>query len=103
MRTVVIDDEYRIVRLDELNWKMQHRRPPNAGEAGEARWRDTGTYFQTLDRALAYVYEHELRRDDGRAHDLAEALEEARALRDSLLEVRVRLSGLVGLEGGEAA
>lgn len=79
MTSIELGHGYRIVRLDDLNWKMQRLR--------SSKWRDEGTYFQTLDRAVAYVYEHVLREGDGRDVELGDALKEARELRDSLLTV----------------
>lgn len=84
MTTIDLGHGYRIVRLDELNWKMQRFR--------SAKWRDEGTYYQTLDRAVSYVYEHVLREDDGRDVALSDALREARELRDSLLTIGQSLS-----------
>lgn len=98
MQAIDLTHGYRVVRMDDRNWKMQHFHKPTPGpratDPDTARWYDEGGYYQNLARALEVVYERVLREPDGTEHGLAEALEEARALESELMGVTGRLSDL---------
>lgn len=83
--------EYRLVRYDARNWVLQRYREP-APDSGArkskgkgAAWRSCDCYFQSLGRALEYVYEHRLIDDDADV-DLAGAIERAEAIAWELRE-----------------
>ena len=83
--------EYRLVRYDARNWVLQRYREP-APDSGArkskgkgASWRSCDCYFQSLGRALEYVYEHKLIADDADV-DLAGAIERAEAIARELRE-----------------
>lgn len=83
--------EYRLVRYDARNWVLQRYREP-APDSGArkskgkgASWRSCDCYFQSLGKALEYVYEHKLIADDADV-DLAGAIERAEAIARELRE-----------------
>ena len=90
-RTIDLGGSYRLVVMDERNWKLQHLHVPasNNGRGGtEAKWNDTGNYFQQLGPALAFVFERRMREEGGPDEALADAMERAEAIRDELTGVR---------------
>ena len=81
---------YRLVAHDECNWRLQHWHVPasNNGRGGtEAKWHDTGNYFQRLGQALAFVFERRMREEGGPDESLADAMERAERIRDELMGV----------------
>lgn len=60
--------EWRLVPYDERNWALEHREAVQDGprlkdksRVGQLEWRRTGNYFQTLECALRFVVDRELR------------------------------------------
>lgn len=90
-KTIELGGGYRLVAHDERNWRLQHWHVPasNNGRGGsEAKWHDTGNYFQRLGPALAHVFELRTR-DEGEPDEaLADAVARAEAIRDELMAVR---------------
>ena len=81
---------YRLAVLDDRNWKLQHWHvaASNNGRGGtEAKWHDTGNYFQQLGAALAFVLERRMRDEGGPDESLADAMARAGVIRDELMEV----------------
>lgn len=105
MQVINLTHNYRVARLDERNWKMQHFHAPattsRTSEPDVPRWYDTGHYFQNLGAALAFVYERVLREPDGIEAELAEAMSEARELHDSLAALAADLTGLPAEEAAD--
>lgn len=89
-RTIDLGGSYRLVVMDERNWKLQHLHVPasNNGRGGtEAKWHDTGNYFQTLGSALAFVFERRMREEGEPDEALADAMRRAGAIRDELMRI----------------
>lgn len=89
-RTIDLGGTYRLVVMDERNWKLQHLHVPasNNGRGGtEAKWHDTGNYFKKLGAALAYVFERRMREEGEPDEALREAMERAERVRDELMGV----------------
>ena len=89
-RTIDLGGSYRLVVMDERNWKLQRLHVPasNNGRGGtEAKWNDTGNYFQQLGAALAYVFERRMREEGEPDEALADAMERAESIRDELMRV----------------
>lgn len=88
-KTIDLGCGYRLKRLDARNWKTQHWHVSERGsaKAGEApAWYDTGNYFQHLDAALLWAYEHALLNEgEGAEMGLADAIAEAKSIRDSIV------------------
>jgi len=81
--------DWELRRSDPLNWTLFHLRPVDHGaRKGQVEWRPTYRFFQSLGHALEYAYEQELLGKEG-SFTLAEALQEARAIRDSLADAAV--------------
>lgn len=100
MKTVELGYGYRLVRCDSRNWELEEFRVPAKNEvAGRAidqkpRWYGCGSYFQRLNAALAYVYEHALRDGGKDVETLAEALERADGIAEGLRSVQAELAEL---------
>ena len=89
-RTIDLGGSYRLVVMDERNWKLQHLHVPasNNGRGGtEVKWNDTGNYFQRLAPALAHVFERRMREEGEPDEALADAMERAERIRDELMGV----------------
>ena len=89
-RTIDLGGSYRLAVMDERNWKLQHLHVPAStnGRGGtEAKWHDTGNYFQKLGPALAFVFERRMREEGAPDEALADAMERAEAIRDELMGV----------------
>ena len=87
-RTIDLGGSYRLVVMDERNWKLQHLHVPasNNGRGGsEAKWHDTGNYFQQFGAALAYVYERRMRDEGGPDESLRDAMERVGVIRNELM------------------
>lgn len=81
---------YRLAVMDERNWKLQHWHVPasNNGRGGSnAKWHDTGNYFQQLGPALAHVLELRMRDEGEPDESLRDAMERVERIRDELMEV----------------
>ena len=86
-RTIDLGGSYRLAVMDERNWKLQHLHVPasNNGRGGtEAKWHDTGNYFQQLGAALAFVFERRMREEGEPDEALADAMGRAERIRDEL-------------------
>lgn len=86
-KTIDLGGSYRLAVMDERNWKLQHLHIPasNNGRGGtEAKWYDTGNYFQQLGAALAYAFERRMREEGEPDEALADAMARAEAIRDEL-------------------
>lgn len=75
--------EWRLAPYDERNWALEHRevvtdnpRLKDKSRIGKLEWKRTGNYFQTLDGALHFVVERELRERHSKGNYVA-ALNEA--------------------------
>ena len=89
-RTIDLGGSYRLAVVDERNWKLQHLHVPasNNGRGGtEAKWHDTGNYFQKIGAALAYVFERRMREEGEQDESLRDVMERAEAIRDELMGV----------------
>ena len=88
-KTIDLGCGYRLRRLDARNWKMQHwhvSQRDGAKVTDEPAWYDTGNYFQRLDAALLWAYEHALLGEGESAEmGLADAIAEAGRIRDSIV------------------
>ena len=82
---------HRLRRYDARNWVLEELRAPRRGRGSQLakdcspKWRSCDCYFQSLGRALEYVYEHRLI-DDSADVDLAGAIERAEAIARELRE-----------------
>lgn len=90
-KTIRLCERYRLVVFDARNWKLQEWREPSASRETadrSPRWFDTGSFFQTVGAALAYVFERRMREEGGPDESLADAMARAQSIRDELLAVR---------------
>ena len=90
-KTIRLCESYRLVVFDARNWKLQEWREPSASRDAKdrsPRWFDTGSYFQQLGTALAYVFERRMREEGEPDESLADAMERAERIRDELMGVR---------------
>lgn len=88
-KTIELGGGYRLVAHDERNWRLQHWHVPasNNGRGGsEAKWHDTGNYFQQLGAALAYAFERRMREEGEPDESLRDAMERVGVIRDELME-----------------
>lgn len=82
---------HRLRRYDARNWLLEELRAPRSGRGAQLakdaapRWRSCDCYFQSLGRALEYVYEHKLIADDADV-DLVGAIERVEAIAKELRE-----------------
>lgn len=60
--------DWRLAPYDERNWALEHRevvtdnpRLKDKSRVGKLEWKRTGNYFQSLDGALRFVVDRELR------------------------------------------
>ena len=76
--TINLGDDYRLRPMDKLNWVLEQRRIPtgNRAKSDKPKWYQTGNYFQRLDAALSYVYDHKLIEVEGE-YDLFDAIKQA--------------------------
>ena len=90
-KTIDLGGGYRLVVMDERNWKLQVHRSAaecNLTKDASAKWRDTGNYFQKLGAALAYAFERRMREEGEPDEALADAMERAERIRNELMGVR---------------
>ena len=94
--------DWRIRRFDKLNLTLEHRhtgtRPgkSDGNNVGEVKWHKTGSYFGTVQAAVMFIAQAELRSmagDESTVMDAAEFLQAAKALlaehREWLSEARI--------------
>ena len=96
MKTIDLGHNYRLRRLDSMNWELEHFRIPvrnGKPTSTEKKWIRAGRYFQSLDNALSVVYELLLKEGDENL-DLKCAMDEARRIKDELKSVHMRLKEL---------
>lgn len=94
MKTIELGYNYRLKRLDSMNWELEHFHLPvfhGKPTSDKPKWVRTGHFYQSLRAALLAVYELVLREDDGEAVDLEEALKRAEEIEKSLKAVSVDL------------
>lgn len=70
--------EWRLAPYDERNWALEHRevvtdnpRLKDKSRIGQLEWKRTGNYFQSLDGALRFVVDRELRERHSRGNYVA--------------------------------
>lgn len=96
MKTIELGHNYRLRRLDALNWELEQFRVPvqnHRAKGTEPKWIRTGRYYQTLGGAFAAVYELILKDGDDAA-DLREALDRAECIKDELKAVKTKLADI---------
>lgn len=83
---------YRLVPIDERNWKMQHWHASARGkDAGVPKWHDTGSFFSKLGQALEVAWQREMRLDgDIVPRGLEEAMRKAEDISDRLMSVTIK-------------
>lgn len=94
MKTIELGYNYRLKRLDSMNWELEHFHLPvfhGKPTSDKPKWIRTGHFYQKLSAALLAVYELVLREDDGEAVDLMDALARAEEIEKSLKAVSVDL------------
>lgn len=87
-KTIDLGGSYRLVVMDERNWKLHHLHVPasnNGRGRSEPKWHDTGNYFQRLGAALAYVFERRAREEGAPDEALEHAMARAEAIRGELM------------------
>lgn len=95
MDVVNIDDQWRIVRVDRLNWEVQEHRAPNVTHKTktlDARWMGTGNFFPSVPMACEWLLQHRMISEPGgvetleshtrRMRGVAEGM--AKAVRDAM-------------------
>ena len=94
MKTIELGYNYRLKRLDSMNWELEHFHLPvfhGKPTSDKPKWIRTGHFYQKLSAALLAVYELVLREDDGEPIDLMDALARAEEIEKSLKAVSVDL------------